>query len=598
MKLQKIMMIALLMGTASFSFAGSFGQPGAFLRFGSSARALAMGGAYSTMAYNADALLYNPAGLGALERWELTLTHAQLFMDSRYEYVSFAYPMSKIGNFGVAIADMGVSNFDGRDEFNRPTGTFGSHDLAAIVGYGNWLWGRRVRAGASVKYWMSSMGEESASGFGGADIGIVTKDLMRKFRISAAVQNLGAMKVAEDQMPMTLRAGISYKLMNPLNIAAEMEMIGSAIKPHIGAEYKIGRWLLARAGYNFSEFSFGIGLMLDRMITSLQNMGRPVFDYAGAVMNPAGNDFARFSLTFRGVDRYQLSDLLVQTDPCERLTEFEGLLDKDGLIGAKANIMFGDCYFDYECRQAPLKAEPNLPATYTYFDEAYRGKFGSNWTQAIMTIEGAGEVFSQRSHYMFIEATMSKGITEDTKKLINDLIFAGGDSTQYDVRLQWDHGYIFETLGYLDSAMAIYGSIAGMEKLEDPVRPLALYRLAYLLRESAPDSALRLLDGIVRNYAWGFYAEDGKRVSYPMFPKLKDNTIVDEALFLMGDIYIARGGEENLRRALVSFLDIAIFYPNTGNFILRATYQRLANTYESLGMIEEASHMRLRAESI
>ncbi|HDG68341.1 MAG TPA: hypothetical protein ENG11_04265, partial [candidate division Zixibacteria bacterium] len=86
-----------LIGITIVVFAGvifaQFGQAGDFLRFGAGARSLAMGGAYTVLAKNADALLYNPAGLAGTERWELSLTHAQLFMDSRYDFVSFAYPL-------------------------------------------------------------------------------------------------------------------------------------------------------------------------------------------------------------------------------------------------------------------------------------------------------------------------------------------------------------------------------------------------------------------------------------------------------------------------------------------------------------------------
>ncbi|RKZ26748.1 hypothetical protein DRQ26_03975 [bacterium] len=599
MRFRTIYGVFLLLVSVSLVMASSFGQAGSFLRFGASARSLAMGGAYSVVANNGEALLYNPAGLGNLEKWELTITHAQLYLDSRYEFVSFAYPVQKIGNFGLAIADMGASQFDGRDKFNRVTGDFGIHDLAVIAGYGRWVWGRRMRVGGSLKYWMSSVGDSSASGFGGVDVGIVSKELMRKFKVSLAIQNIAALDVGGDKLPMTIRAGVGYRAMRPLYITADVEMAGKGMKPRVGAEYKFGKIITLRAGYNFTEVTFGLGLALDRLASSFKGMGRPILDYGGAAMNPAGNDFVRFSLTFRGAERYKLSDLMSQTDPCANLTQYEGMLDKDGLIGAKANLLFGDCYFRSEYRDAPLSANPNFKDAYDYFREGYISKFGKNWTQEIMATEGSNLVFSQRTHYMFAEAAMqTKGITEDTKKLIQDLIFVGGDSAQYDIRLEYDLAYTYENLGYLDSAKAIYGKIAGREDLERPIRPIAMYRLAYLLRESDPDSAVKLLDNLVRNFSWGFYDENKEIISYPMFPKYKDNIIADDALLLMGDIYSAKGGPDNLKKAVLAYLDIMMFYPDAEKHILLSAYENCAAAYESLGMNDEASAMRTRMENL
>ena len=216
-----------------------------------------------------------------------------------------------------------------------------------------------------------------------------------------------------------------------------------------------------------------------------------------------------------------------------------------------------------------------------------------------MALEGANLVFSQRTHYMFAEATMhAKGITEETKQLISDLIFVGGDSTQYDVRLEYDLAYTYENLGYLDSAKEIYGRIANREELEDPIKPLSMYRLAWLMREADPDSSLRLLDGLVRQFGWGFYDDEGNRQSYPMFPKYRDNTIADDALLLMGDIYMSKGGPENLKKAVLAYLDIAMFYPNAEENVLRRAYDMASQAFEALGMSEEAAKMKERSQSL
>ncbi len=576
-----------------------YGQAGDFLRFGANARSLAMGGSYTVLAKNADALLYNPAGLANTERWELSLTHAQLFLDSRYDFLSFAYPLGLRSGIGLAIADIGVSKFDGRDEFGTATGEFDMHNMGIMAGYGRWLMGRKFRVGVSAKFLMTSMGENSASGFGGVDVGIITKEVLRNFRFGLAVQNIGALDVAGEKLPMTIRGSVGFRALRSLYLLADVDIVGSTFKPKIGAEFELNRYITLRAGYNMTEITAGVGFAVERMIRSLEKMGHPLLDYSAGLMNPLGNDFGRVSLTLRGKDRTPPPPP-PKVSICDHLSEYEGALHKDGLLGAKANVLFGYCNFIYESVEAPLLADPSLKSSYEYFREAYEGKFGGNWTQAIMTLEGAGEVFHQKIHYMYAESKMNReAITEETKQLIQDLIFVGGDSTQYDPRLQYDLGYTYEMLGYLDSAKQIYGDLANRDELEDnPVYSLSLYRLAYLIRESNQDSAIDLLDKVVRTLSWGFYNENGERISYPMFPKYKDNMLADDALLLMGDIYAAKGGPENTQKALISYLDILLFYPNAVNSVLRSAMERSANAYEVLGMTEEASLMRERAGSL
>ncbi len=594
MKSFRIAIAAAMLVTCVYA---QYGQPGSFLRFGSSARSLGMGGAYSTVVANGDALLYNPAGLANVERWELTLTHAQLFETSRYEFASFSLPVSLTSGIGIALADFGSSDFEKRDDFGTAQGTFGMHDLGVIAGYGQWVMQRQLRVGGSAKFILNSVDDKSAMGFGGVDVGVITKDVFRSFRFGLSVMNIAALDIAGDKLPMTIRAGVGYKMLRSLYLLADVDYVGGAIKPHIGAEYKLSRLLNLRAGYNMSEVTFGLGLALDRLIPGLANAGAPTLDYSAGVMNPVGNDFARVSLSFRGSDKTPPPPP-PKASICDELSKYDGALDKDGLVGAKANILNGYCQFIFESEQAPLATNPNMKGAHEFFNEAYVGKFGSQWPQALMTTEGASAVFSQLTHYMFAESRMHKEITEQTKTLVQNLIMVGGDSTVYDARLQYDLAYTYEMLGYVDSARAGYGTLAAREAMKGPIRALSLYRLAYLLRESAPDSAITLLDKTVRLMPWGFFNENGERVSYPMFPKYKDNMLADDALLLMGDIYAAKGGNENTQNGLRCYLDILIFYADAEGSVVRAAAERAANAYSSLGMTEEAQLMRARAGAI
>lgn len=593
--MRRIIIITILSVGLIFA-SGGYGQPGAFLRFGSSARSLAMGGAYSIVAHNGEALLYNPAGLARLDKWELSLTHAQLYFDSRYEFAAFAYP-HRIGNFGLAFATFGATGFGGRDQFNRPTSDFSVGDWSAIIGYGRWVWQKRLQVGFSAKVVSNSVADKSATGFGGVDVGIITQELGYRYRLGLALQNLGAGNIAGDRIPMTIRAGILAKIIGSLVAEADVEVAGSTVKPRVGIEYKISPTLI-RAGYSTTEVNVGVGIILDRVLSGLGRFGRPNVDYAAGIMSPVGNDFERFSLSFKGKERATLPDLLRDPHPCDHLTLYQDLLENEELMGSWANITFGTCRFEEESRVVPLDAPPHFDDIYSYFRNGYQGKFGKNWVNAIMTTEGANQFFSQRTHYMYAEAAIHKGVKPETKELIQNLIFVGGDSAQYDYRLQFDLAFCYETLGQRDSAIALYEALSNREDLRHPTRYLSAYRLANLIKDEAPDSAVVLLDMVVRKFGWGFWDENGERISYPMFPKFKDNILAEDALMLMGDIYMKMGGPENIAKALRAYWDILVFYSGASseNRVLAA--QKAANAYESLGMNTEAQSMRAKSGSM
>ena len=61
-----------------------------FLNLDANARAVALGGAYTALASDANALLYNPAGLGGLKTHEATLMHNEYVQGLTQEYAGVA----------------------------------------------------------------------------------------------------------------------------------------------------------------------------------------------------------------------------------------------------------------------------------------------------------------------------------------------------------------------------------------------------------------------------------------------------------------------------------------------------------------------------
>ncbi|MCD6501598.1 hypothetical protein J7L01_03270 [bacterium] len=596
--IDNLLILALFSLTSVFAQDGSAGQAGELLRSGLDARSFSMGRAYTVMPTGGDALMWNPAGLGKLSRWELRLAHAQGYLDSRTEFGSFAIPIGSAGGFGLGFANEGVSSIDGRDAFNRPTEDLSWGESAAMLGWGRSFAQNKFYAGLAAKYVMKNMGDESANGFGGVDIGLISKEFMFKYRAGLVVQNLGATEVDGDAYPMTIRAGLGWKVLRDLYITADGEMVsGRDISPRVGAEYNFG-WLAVRAGYDVMkpELTFGLGFMIDNIAGRVAGT-YPRLDYAGGALGPIGNNFARVSLSILGEEVSKLED--IEGDPCQQLSSIEPHMSKRGFVGAKANLLYGGCRFRAEALEAPFSAEPRLADIYPFFNAAYYGKYGSNWPTEIVTDSLAQTIFNQKTHYMFGETRMAKGIDEETKDLLEKLISAGGDSAQYDLRLQYDFAYIEEQLGEKDEALKDYESIAE-KKIDDPVKILALYRAANILRDRDKAKAINYLEQIVSKFGTGFWDDSGDRVGYPMFPKYKDNSIADDAHVLLADVIFstASGDAAKVRKALGLYLDVLIYYPDVDVAVRREAAEKAAICYEELGDATSASNMRARASEL
>src|SRR5437879_7830560 len=84
-----------------------------FLKLGVGARALGLGSAYTSIADDATALHWNPAGLSRISRKEISAMHAQLFADTRFDFLGYAHPTPK-GTFGIGAVYLSQGELEGR----------------------------------------------------------------------------------------------------------------------------------------------------------------------------------------------------------------------------------------------------------------------------------------------------------------------------------------------------------------------------------------------------------------------------------------------------------------------------------------------------
>jgi len=65
----------------------------AFLEIGVGARAQSMGGAFVSLADDATAMYWNPAGIGRISGFQATFIHVNWLLDTNYDYTGIVTPI-------------------------------------------------------------------------------------------------------------------------------------------------------------------------------------------------------------------------------------------------------------------------------------------------------------------------------------------------------------------------------------------------------------------------------------------------------------------------------------------------------------------------
>ena len=242
----------LILAVSPVSFAGVDAMP--HLRLGAGARSIGMGGAFTAIADDATATVWNPAGLGSAADLSLNFSTQQLDLDRSHNFIALTKALGSAGSIGLAVTNAGVSGIQQYDAKERYGGTFNysanAYSLSYGIGFGNFGIGLTGRMLADN---FGAEGVESQSGFGGVDIGLmghalhidVGEEKVPTFHYGLAAKYLGA-ALGDDTVPMVISVGAAYNLYmgNVVTFAAdiEQEMVNldeSAVSLRLGAEYTI-----------------------------------------------------------------------------------------------------------------------------------------------------------------------------------------------------------------------------------------------------------------------------------------------------------------------------------------------------------------------
>jgi hypothetical protein len=242
----------LLIGLAPEAFAfAKYG--GEFLATGIGARALGMGGAFVSVADDATAGYWNPAGMIFVERREIVFMHSERFGDLvNYDAGSFVQQLGTANEnraaFGFSfvrtgIDDIGYTELDSTTLRPYVSRWVSNAEWGFFFSYGR-LWKSWAAVGGSAKILRKSIGDDSALGIG-FDVGTLLRP-WRRLSVGINVQDatttfLAWKKETETILP-TVKFGVSYPFHVP-SIGGRLTLAADLDARFEGRKYATAYWL-------------------------------------------------------------------------------------------------------------------------------------------------------------------------------------------------------------------------------------------------------------------------------------------------------------------------------------------------------------------
>lgn len=234
--------------------------PGEWLSRYTSARTLALGGAYVAMADDPLGVLWNPAGLSGMNENELRFENGLLFEQTSLNAFGLAIPGSRWPSFGLAFVTMRSGDFQRTNDMNDVLGTFSEGESAWLFTASR-AFTPQLAIGANLKLVQQTVEAFSGGGIG-ADLG-VTFAPVPGLKFGASVANLGGPSVklqnTAESWPTVVRGGASLGILGgrALLTAQVDHLDGLGPRLHGGTEYYLQPGLALRVGFDQSTGTGG-----------------------------------------------------------------------------------------------------------------------------------------------------------------------------------------------------------------------------------------------------------------------------------------------------------------------------------------------------
>lgn len=239
----------------------------AFLKIGAGARASSMAGAFSSVADDATAVYWNPAGLMFVPRKEIAAAHNESFEGIRHDYLGFAGGnLSGKYRWGAAFYGLytpsdierrsGLNEDDPFEPVSVAEGYFAAYDAALSFAVARGF-GPRLSVGAAAKLINQTI--DDRAGWGAAVDAGVRYEYSDGVSLAAVIRNVGtpiAVGGKSYPLPISLRLGAAYSA--DLRSAGRLLGVFETSIPtdnypsfHLGAEYFPVESFALRAGYRW-----------------------------------------------------------------------------------------------------------------------------------------------------------------------------------------------------------------------------------------------------------------------------------------------------------------------------------------------------------
>lgn len=214
------------------------------------AKPIAIGGAFTSLANNSNAVYYNPAGISQLPFREVSIFYSPApygLKELANGSVNFVEP-TKFGAFGLSAKTYGFELYK---------------ELTVTATYAN-NYKKKIYYGFNINYYNLKIQNYGSASTFGVDVGALAY-LTDFLRWGFTAFNLNRPKIGtqDDKLPQVYRTGLSVQPRTDLNIALDIEKdTRFPVSIKAGIEYSLYDLVDLRAGIGTepSKFSGGIGL--------------------------------------------------------------------------------------------------------------------------------------------------------------------------------------------------------------------------------------------------------------------------------------------------------------------------------------------------
>lgn len=264
--MRSIVIWALLVFTPLNIYGGEGRSGAAFLKIGVGARAMGMGGAFTSISDDPSSVYWNPAGLAQIKKRKILAIHTRLFEGILYEYLAYVHPL-RGSSIGLGIGYLHISGLERRGTGDELLGYFDARDMGLIIAFASRM--KDLLIGASLKGIHQEIDLQGGDGYG-IDGGVIYKGISQDLSIGASIKNMGCLQFGKRMypLPLCISFGVSHRfLKDRLIIGVDICLWRDTpqARSNFGMEYRLPGFSLRcgyRSGYEergLARVTIGVG---------------------------------------------------------------------------------------------------------------------------------------------------------------------------------------------------------------------------------------------------------------------------------------------------------------------------------------------------